>query len=178
MERFQRRLSALYGRFASQGSGGRVEIPDVVLGTISLGSERTDTERVVFSATFDLTTGAGSFPGVAIEATSRDTELVAVWASRPGGGLNLGFDFRDAFFPPGALPSNSTNGVPATSRCTGTGFGATSVTASLEAPTDTALFLPLAGVVIPRGRALFFESDAAASSMRAGVLWRELEVAE
>jgi len=169
----QRTILRLMRRLSGQNSSlPLLEVLPFVLLTMSLGGDRSDAERVVFVATFDLSGGAAPRRMI-LDAGAGEVEILSAWASNATGQLNLGVAFEPSFgLEADTENTSSTDGsVPNTSRALGTAFGA-ALAYTIEAPADTTVWLPLERVVIPAGRQLVLEGEQA--TLRGGFTWREL----
>jgi hypothetical protein len=179
MTRLQRSSLSMLRRLSGQNmiSEGDFEIAPFVFLTLGLGNDRTDLERVVFRFGAGVAAGAALFPSVILEAHVKELELLAAWASRGSGVLTLGWEFRNAdTIAIGSGATRSSTGAAAAARAGGTD-ALPIVGAMMTAPANVLIDVPVAGIVLPVGRALRLCSEAAATTMFGGFVWRELQTA-
>jgi len=175
--RLQRSLQDFLRRIGGQNvnDAADFEIPPFLFLTAALADDRFNAERVVFALGATIVSAGANAPKLALEPQTSDVEIVAAWASRPAAGLDLAWEFGD-----GGLLLAGVNTVRSTTGAAPTAFAAgltalPTLQTSMNAPQNTTFLLPLAGVVVPAGRGLLIESAAAASTMHAGIVWRELQ---
>lgn len=178
MDRFQRRLNCYEQRVGGPAAPESARlIGSDVLPVWLLGEDRTDVERVLSFAQFDVTSGAGNFPRGVLKARSAPLWIERVAASRPGGAYALGIYFEDD-------DELGTSGGPNITTSDGSESPAVVSASQAAGPVGPLGFenaggvstqIELAGFVLPQGRQLVLQHDVAASRLVGWFCFRPME---
>jgi hypothetical protein len=179
-QRFEQAAVAAQARFVGLGGAGgqNLLLPPFVSYVISLGSDRTDAERVVFASQHEFNSGGGNVGSVILTNnhvnSQIDLELVAAFLSRSGGNVNVGMAF-EANSLPESLSLDTTSTDASLSQALSAPIGAaSSMTHGFATVANVSVFLPLAGVLIIPGRQIRLEGDVLAVAYQGGFIWREI----
>jgi len=172
--RWQRPTFKALQRWADLTQGIQLRgLADFVVPTVSLGHDFTDAERPVFMKQQQVAAGAGNSPHLTLMPVVGDVEIIAVWASRNGGPLNLGVTFQ----PP--TLTNSDQWLPSATGALCNAFVRlaalpVSLAPHFESPSDTTLVLPFAGVVVGVGREFQIGGATGGQTLSLGILVRNV----
>lgn len=168
-----RATSRVVQRYADTAYGDRLaELFDGIAPVIVVGSDSIDEERAVYVSAQLIIPGGGNVGRADLFANTADVQIVSAWAACRSGPLRLRVEF--------IAPSNFSAPV----QLTGSANGSTNARAffsivtdpgtsrMFEAPQDTTLFLPFAGMILERGRVFRLQGASPADDVTLGFAWR------
>lgn len=180
MERWQRRVESYLSRFAGpNNSGAMAALSADVFPVVSLGHDYADEERPSFWGMATVSPAAGFVASAYLSALTGDLLVESGWCSRGGGGATEVLLASTAARPFSGASQPQTSGDQTIRNTWGEftfdgAFPFVGEVAALRAPANTICQMPVRGVVLAAGSALWIRSVLDGTRTDFGFSWRNL----
>lgn len=171
--RFQRAADDFLRRFGDATShwtpDAIAEMWGGVLPVMLLGEDRVDYERRTFTDGYEVgPTGAGRLAQFALQALTGDIEVLAFGFGRPSSPNTIGYARMEASDGTASAPGGSNGGFVASAPLSA------ALPTVLRGPAGETLFLPVRGLLIPRGQQLAVATTDLTATAYGWAAWRNI----